>query len=83
MDRIEKLRKQLPAGFTAALVTSEVSRYYLLGFDSGDAGTLLVFPDASCFIIDARYIEVAERDVKNAEVVLQKKVLEQVAELLK
>lgn len=83
MDRIEKLRKQLPAGFAAALVTSEVSRYYLLGFDSGDAGTLLVFPDASCFIIDARYIEVAERDVKNAEVVLQKKVLEQVAELLK
>ena len=83
MDRIEKLRKLLPADFTAALVTGEVSRYYLLSFDSGDAGTLLVFPDASYFIIDARYIEVAGNDVKNAEVVLQKKVLEQVAELLK
>lgn len=83
MDRIEKLRKHLPKDFTAALVTSEVNRYYLLDFDSGDAGTLLILPDAAYFIIDSRYIEVAERDVKNAEVVLQKKVLEQVAELLK
>ncbi|MBQ8610330.1 MAG: aminopeptidase P family protein [Oscillospiraceae bacterium] len=83
MDRIEKLRKHLPEGFTAALVTSEVNRYYLLDFDSGDAGTLLVLPDAAYFIIDARYIEIAEKEVKNAEVVLQKKVLEQVAELLK
>ena len=83
MDRIEKLRKHLPEGFTAALVTSEVNRYYLLDFDSGDAGTLLVLPDAAYFIIDARYIEIAEKEVKNAEVVLQKKVLEQVAELMK
>ena len=71
MDRIEKLRNQLPADFTAALVTREVSRYYLLGFDSGDAGTLLVLPDASYFIIDARYIESVEKEVKNAVVVLQ------------
>ena len=59
MDRIEKLRKHLPEGFTAALVTSEVNRYYLLDFDSGDAGTLLVLPDAAYFIIDARYTEIA------------------------
>lgn len=83
MDRIEKLRSRLPSGFGAALVTGEVSRYYLLGFDSGDAGTLLVLPEKSYFIIDSRYIEVAGRDVKNAEVVLQgADALEQAAELL-
>lgn len=71
MDRIEKLCHKLPADFTAALITSEVSRQYLLAFDSGDAGTLVVFPEKSYFIIDSRYIEVAQRDVKNAEVVLQ------------
>ncbi len=84
MSRIEKLVKNLPVDFTAALVTGAVGRYYLLGFDSGDAGTLLIFPEKSYFIIDSRYIEVANRDVTAAEVVLQQgSGLAQVAELLK
>lgn len=82
MDRIAKLVAGLPADFGAALVTGEVSRYYLLDFDSGDAGTLLIFPGKSYFIIDSRYIEVAGRDVKNAEVVLQDSVWQQVGALL-
>ena len=83
MDRMEKLVRKLPVDFTAALVTGEVGRYYLLRFDSGDAGTLLIFPEKSYFIIDSRYIEVARRDVTNAEVVLQEgDGLSQVASLM-
>jgi Xaa-Pro aminopeptidase len=36
------------------------------------AGTLIVFPDKSVFVIDFRYIEKAKKTVKNAEVVLEK-----------
>ena len=71
MDRIEKLRQKLPADFAAALVMGEVSRYYLLRFDSGDAGILLILPEKNYFIIDSRYTEVAARDVKNAELIRQ------------
>lgn len=79
--RMEKLM-QAVKGMEAALVTTPVNRFYFLGLDTGDAGTLLILPQKSYFIIDSRYIEIAERTVTSAEVVLQDKTPEQVREIL-
>lgn len=73
----------MPAGFEAALVTTPVNRFYFLGLDTGDAGTLLILPGKSYFIIDSRYIEIARREVETAEVVLEDKAVEQLSALVK
>ena len=77
-QRTDKLLAAMPGGFEAALVSTDVNRFYFLGFDSGDAGTVLILPDKTYFIIDSRYIEIAEATVKEAEVILEGKALEQV-----
>ena len=59
-QRTDKLLAAMPGGFEAALVSTDVNRFYFLGFDSGDAGTVLILPDKTYFIIDSRYIEIAE-----------------------
>ena len=81
--RMQKLMAALPAECDAAIISTDVNRFYFLGLDTGDAGTLVIFRDAAYFIIDSRYIEVAEAQVKCAEVVLENKALEQVRELVK
>lgn len=68
-QRTDKLLAAMPGGFEAALVSTDVNRFYFLGFDSGDAGTVLILPDKTYFIIDSRYIEIAEATVKEAEVI--------------
>lgn len=80
-NRIHNLVKVLPEEFEAAIITSDVNRYYFLGMRSS-AGTLVVLKDKAYFIIDFRYIELAKRTVKNAEVILQGKLYEQVKEIL-
>lgn len=80
--RTGKLAAAMGPGFEAALVSTEPNRFYLLGFDSGDAGTVLVIGQKTYYIIDSRYIEIARQKVQDAEVILEAKALEQVRELL-
>lgn len=80
-NRIQRLVQALPDEFEAAIITSDVNRYYFLGMRSS-AGTLVVLKDKAYFIVDFRYIELAQRTVKNAEVILQGKLYEQVKEIL-
>ncbi len=82
MNRIEKVFKNLPTDFEAGLVNSDVNRFYLLGMQSS-AGTILLFPTKAYFIIDFRYIELAQEKVKNAEVILQENLPAQILELMK
>ena len=82
LNRCQKLALSMPEGFEAALVTTVANRFYFLDFDADDAGTLLIFPDESIFLIDSRYIEVAGRTAKNARVVEEHDGLAQVRELL-
>lgn len=82
-ERANKLVGALPEGFGAALVQTQVSRFYLLDYDSHDAGTLLILPDRCVFIIDSRYIEAGRKKIKGTEIVLEKDALAQVGELLK
>lgn len=81
--RAKNLVQALPADFQAALLQTQQSRFYLLDFDAGDAGTLLLLPDEMVYIIDSRYIESARKEVKDATVLLETNALAQVQELLK
>ena len=80
MYRIERLWNKLPARTKGAIVISETNREYLSELLSS-AGTLLLFKDISYFIIDSRYIEIAKKNVKGAEVILQGKLYDQISEL--
>lgn len=81
-ERIKILSENMPAGMDAALITSGVSREYLLGFQSS-AGTAVLTREKSYFIIDSRYFEAAQDTVKNCEVVLQDKLYGQIESILK
>ncbi len=80
-ERIKKVF-EAASGFDAVIITEMVARRYLVDFETGDAGTLVITADDAYFIIDGRYIEAAETAVKSAKVVLQDKLYEQILELL-
>lgn len=82
-NRIEKLLNKLGGygEFEAALITSNSNRFYFFGMKSS-AGTAVIFKDAAYFIIDSRYHELATKTIKNATVILQDKLYQQVNELL-
>lgn len=65
----------------AALIVSEENRRYFTGFNASN-GYLLVTRDGSTFITDGRYIEDAKRIVKDAEVLLQDHVYNQLNRLM-
>ena len=82
--RAQKLVASMPNGFEAALIGTEINRYYLLGYDAWGAGTLLLLPEKMVYIVDSRYIEGARKVVKNAEVMLETDAMAQLkAELEK
>lgn len=82
MDKIAYLRNIVLENSDAFLVNSDINRAYLTGMRSS-AGFFLCFKDSSYLIIDSRYIEKAQDDVKCSEVIKQKKIYEQIEELLK
>ena len=49
-QRTDKLLAAMPGGFEAALVSTDVNRFYFLGFDSGDAGTVLIYKLSYLFV---------------------------------
>jgi Xaa-Pro aminopeptidase len=76
-SRIQRLAAALPENTDGILITSRVNRYYFTGMISS-AGTLLVTHQDAVFIIDFRYYEDAKRIVKDAEVVLQDNLNQQI-----
>lgn len=72
MHHFEKIRGKLDAyGLDAMLLTQEANRLYASGFHStGTDGAALVTKDETYYWTDSRYIEAAEREVKNAKVEL-------------
>ena len=77
---LQKLLCEQKSG-TCALIISPESRRYFTGFESSD-GFLLVSPDRAVFITDGRYIEAAEKQISNCEVVLLEKTCPQIAKFL-
>ena len=67
--RLTRFQQSLPA--QAAIVTSNLNRYYLSGF-LGTAGTLLVTKDKVFYLADGRYFEAVSQKVPFAKAVLVK-----------
>lgn len=65
----------------AALIVSPENRFYFTNFVSSD-GFLLVSADRAVFITDGRYIEAAQKAVKNCEVMLQSQTISQIKDVL-
>lgn len=82
MNKFERLFSVLPDEIDAAIITSDVNRRYFSGMKSS-AGTVVAFRDKAYLIIDFRYIEAATKKVKDAQVILQGKLFDQINELLK
>lgn len=81
MSKFEKLMSLLPNEIDAALITEDVNRRYFTGMKSS-AGTVLVMREKAYLIIDFRYIEKAQKTVRDAEVIMQGKLYEQINGLL-
>lgn len=82
MSRLQKLFEELPEDIDCALITSDVNRRYFTGMKSSD-GTVLAFRDKVYLLIDFRYIEKARATVTVAEVIEQKKLYQQIGELIR
>jgi len=82
MTRLEQIARELPKPAGAAIVTGRFNLRYLTGLRSS-AGTLIIAPKGSGLIIDSRYHELAVGTVKDCEIILQDKLYDQIAGLLK
>lgn len=78
---LELLKSRIKSFSDCAIITDDINRRYFTGMKSS-AGTLVVFKDKAYLIIDFRYIEKARNTVKNCEIILQKKLYEQINGLL-
>jgi len=67
--------------FDGVLITCKTGRRYLTGFESDDAGVLVITRNGATFIIDGRYFESAEKQA-SVPVLLQEKLYEQIKNLL-
>ncbi|EET59283.1 Creatinase [Marvinbryantia formatexigens DSM 14469] len=82
MDKIQKLQKTMPSSVEALIVCDPANRFYLTGMKSS-AGTVLVTRQRAWLLIDFRYLEEAEKKVKNCTVLEQKELYAQLATLLR
>ncbi len=80
INDLQKLLSEQGNGYCALIISPE-NRKYFTGFDSSD-GFLLVSANRSVFITDGRYIEAAEKQIKNSEVALLGRTYPQIAEIL-
>ncbi len=67
--------------FDGVLITCETQRRYLTGFDSDDAGVLVITHKGATLIIDGRYFELSEKQA-TVPVLLQENLYEQIKDLL-
>ncbi len=82
MTHIKELSQKLNKG-EALLVVSEQNRRYLTAFPSGDAGMIVITPDEAYFLIDFRYIEKANEQVKGCTIIMTENLKEQIGEIVK
>ncbi len=80
IKNLQKLLSEKGIGYSALIISPE-NRKYFTGFDSSD-GFLLVSADRAVFITDGRYIEAAQKQISNCEVMLLGKAYPQIAEIL-
>ena len=81
-SRLTNFVNLIPENVDAAIIFDSANKRYLTGVNTDDAGTLVVTKNKSYFIIDSRYIEVAERNIDpKINVILQKELYNQIREI--
>ena len=80
-ERLKKLMEMLPEELDGAILLAPVHRKYYLGIVSS-AGSLIITREKCFFIVDFRYIEMARKRIKGAEVILQDKLDEQIRQII-
>lgn len=81
MDKIKRFQNAMPESMEAAVFRDSVNRFYLTGMRSS-AGTVLITKKHAWLIIDFRYLEDAQKRVKNCVVIEEKALYHQIRELL-
>lgn len=82
IDRIDVLRKLLPEK-CAALVTSDINRFYLTSFKSS-AGVVVITKKSAYLLVDFRYFEAAKKlESDILSVVCYKKQIDAINEIIK
>lgn len=81
MSKISKLMESLKDNTHAGIITSEPNRLYFLDFHSS-AGTLIVTKEQAYFIIDFRYVEMARKQITDAQIILQNDLDKQIKEII-
>lgn len=82
MNKIECLQSRMGGIADCGIIAYDVNRRYFTGMRSS-AGILLVFPEESVLIIDFRYIEKAQKTVKDCRVLLENSSpMEQIKKIL-
>ncbi|MDD6660486.1 MAG: aminopeptidase P family protein [Lachnospiraceae bacterium] len=81
MDKIRRFQAAMPENMEAAIFRDPANRFYLTGMRSS-AGTVVITKKYAWLIIDFRYLEEAQREVKNCGVLEEKDVYEQIRTLL-
>lgn len=77
-DRVTRLGASLGSFADAALIFSEVSRFYFTGFPATD-GCLLVTPSDAVFYTDSRYTEAAQKKIGSGFVRDSKELFKELA----
>lgn len=81
-ESLRLLMEHLPDGIDGAIITSDLNRRYFTDMKSS-AGTLLVTRKEAAFIVDFRYIEKAQKTVKDAAVILQDRLFDQITDFFR
>lgn len=69
MTRVQELSNKFPQNVDAAIIYSPINRYYFSGFESS-SGCLLVTKEDAYLLVDFRYIEAAQKNVKSCDVIM-------------
>ena len=85
MNRCDVLSNYIKCGKLKAdsiLITSNINRLYLSGFNSS-YGFIVIFKDIAYLLVDFRYFEAAKKEVKDMEVLLFNNIKETLSKLMK
>lgn len=80
--RINNLQKNIQSESKSFLITSDVNRFYFTDFSSS-AGCVFITKGNAYLLVDFRYGEAAQNQVKHCKVVIFKKLTESIKEICK
>jgi len=82
ISKINMLKSNILNLVDAAIIFDKYNKRYFTGLNTDDAGTLIICREKAYFIIDSRYIEIAQKTLSNdIKMILQKDLFNQINEI--